>query len=136
MEEEIMLNKKSNKKKVILLSMLLLIVIVGTVGVAYATYRFQTEGDSSELITGDIYMHYKGQNAGISIDNAVSSKTYDPKEYFEFTIDGKNTYTEKDIWYEIDLVEGDQPEGRTTRIDDKYLRFTLTEKIESGQKRQ
>ena len=132
MEEEIMLNKKSNKKKVILLSMLLLIVIVGTVGVAYATYRFQTEGDSSELITGDIYMHYKGQNAGISIDNAVSSKTYDPKEYFEFTIDGKNTYTEKDIWYEIDLVEGDQPEGRTTRIDDKYLRFTLTEKIESG----
>ncbi len=132
MEEEMMLDKKSNKKKVILLAILLLIVIVGTIGVAYATYRFQTEGDSSELITGDIYMHYKGQNTGISIDNAVSSKTYDKEKYFEFTIEGKNTYTEKDIWYEIDLIDGDQPDGRTTRIDDKYLRFTLIEKIGSG----
>ncbi len=74
-------------------------------------------------------MHYKGQNTGINIDNAVPSETYDEDEYFEFTIEGKNTYTEKDIWYEIDLVYGDEPEGRNTRIRDVLLKFTLFEKV-------
>ena len=126
---------KNNKKKILILGILLVIVTIGVLGITYAAYNFQREGDSNELVTGDIYMHYKGQNAGISIEDAVPSKTYDKEKYFEFTIDGKNTYTEKDIWYEIDLVEGDQPDGRTTRIDDKYLRFTLTEKIGSGQEK-
>ncbi len=126
---------KNNKKKILILGILLVIVTIGVLGITYAAYNFQREGDSNELVTGDIYMHYKGKNAGISIEDAVPSKTYDPKEYFEFTIEGKNTYTENDIWYEIDLVDGDQPDGRTTRIDDKYLRFTLTEQIGSGQEK-
>ncbi len=126
---------KNNKKKILILGILLVIVTIGVLGITYAAYNFQREGDSNELVAGDIYMHYKGKNAGISIEDAVPSKTYDPKEYFEFTIDGKNTYTEKDIWYEIDLVDGDEPEGRKTRIADKYLRFILTEKIGSGQEK-
>ena len=46
--------------------------------------------------------------------------------YFEFTIDGKNTTTNKDIWYEIILKHGDDLTGKT-RIKDNLLKFTLTE---------
>ncbi len=46
--------------------------------------------------------------------------------YFEFTIDGKNTTTNKDIWYEIILKHGDNLTGKT-RIKDNLLKFTLTE---------
>jgi len=51
--------------------------------------------------------------------------------YFEFTIDGKNTYNKKDIWYEMILNHGDEHTTRTIRIRDDLLRFTLVE-IEDG----
>ena len=46
--------------------------------------------------------------------------------YFEFTIDGKNTTTNKDIWYEVVLSKGDNIEGKT-RIKDNLLKFRLIE---------
>ena len=46
--------------------------------------------------------------------------------YFEFTVDGKNTTTDKDIWYEVVLSKGDNIDGKT-RIKDNLLRFRLTE---------
>ena len=46
--------------------------------------------------------------------------------YFEFTVDGKNTTTNKDIWYEVVLSKGDNIDGKT-RIKDNLLRFRLTE---------
>ena len=46
--------------------------------------------------------------------------------YFEFTVDGKNTTTDKDIWYEVVLSKGDDLDGKT-RIKDNLLKFTLTE---------
>ena len=49
--------------------------------------------------------------------------------YFEFTIDGKNTTKDKDIWYEIILNHGSVPSGKqeSNRIKDNLLKFTLTE---------
>ena len=47
--------------------------------------------------------------------------------YFEFTVDGKNTTTDKDIWYEIVLSHGDNHATRTTRIRDDLLKFRLVE---------
>ena len=51
--------------------------------------------------------------------------------YFEFTIDGKNTYNDKDIQYEIVLnnseYNGEDKETRTERIQDKFLKFALVE---------
>ena len=47
--------------------------------------------------------------------------------YLEFSIDGKNTTTDKDIWYEIVLTHGDNHETRTTRIRDDLLKFQLVE---------
>ncbi len=47
--------------------------------------------------------------------------------YFEFTVGGKNTTTNKDIWYEIVLSYGDNHPTRTTRIRDDLLKFRLVE---------
>ena len=71
-------------------------------------------------------MHYNETNQ-IAIENAMPSDTYNSANYFEFTIDGKNTTTNKDIWYEIVLSYGDNHPTRTTRIKDNLLKFTLVE---------
>ena len=60
-------------------------------------------------------MHYKETNQ-LTIENAMPSATYNENNYFEFTIDGKNTYEKKDIWYEILLSHGEDHETRTTRL--------------------
>ena len=72
-------------------------------------------------------MHYANGNKSINLANVMPSETYDATSFFEFTIDGKNTTTNKDIWYEINLVHGDNHATRTTRIQDKFLKFRLTE---------
>ncbi|MBQ8472203.1 MAG: leucine-rich repeat domain-containing protein [Bacilli bacterium] len=57
-------------------------------------------------------------------------------EYFEFTISGKNTYKQKDIWYDVVLNHGDVPEGKLeeNRINDESLRFALLEVNGENQK--
>ena len=45
--------------------------------------------------------------------------------YFEFEISGKNTYSDKDIYYDIILNHGDSHATRTERIRDDLLRFSL-----------
>ena len=56
--------------------------------------------------------------------------------YFEFTISGKNTYKQKDIWYDVVLNHGDVPEGKLeeNRINDESLRFALLEVNGENQK--
>ncbi|MBQ8472444.1 MAG: leucine-rich repeat protein [Bacilli bacterium] len=56
--------------------------------------------------------------------------------YFEFTISGKNTYKQKDIWYDVVLNHGDVPEGKLeeNRINDEFLRFALFEVNGENQK--
>ena len=50
--------------------------------------------------------------------------------YFEFTIDGKNTYDKEDIWYEIVLSYGDNHQTRTERLRDDLLKFRLVEVVD------
>ena len=71
-------------------------------------------------------MHYANGSKAINLANVMPSETYDATSFFEFTIDGKNTTTNKDIWYEIILKHGDEVSGKT-RIKDNLLKFTLTE---------
>ncbi len=120
---------KNKKRNIILMCILIVLVLLVSIGITYAFYSYSKTGSSnSQLVVGDIYMHYKEGNA-INMPNAMPSATYDPSKVFEFTIDGKNTYTEKDIWYEIILTRGEVPEGKTeeNRIKDKDLKFTLIE---------
>lgn len=72
-------------------------------------------------------MKYKGNNE-LDFEGAMPSTTYTAGKYFEFEVSGKNTTTNKDIYYDIVLNHGvDNPKSRTTRLDDKFLKFRLVE---------
>ena len=116
----------NNKKKKIIIISIILGILVLTIGLTYAMFTISKYSSNSKLIAGDIYMHYKEASQGIKLENVLPSDTYDTTSYFEFTIDGKNTTTNKDIWYEILLKHGEDVADKT-RIKDNLLKFTLTE---------
>ena len=111
-----------NKKIIITLSIIAILVL--TIGITYSIFTSSKTGKNSNLVVGDIYMHYNETNQ-IQMENAMPTTEYDLTKYFEFTIDGKNTY-DKPIYYEIDLTNGDEEVGKT-RIDSNLLTFRLTE---------
>ena len=91
-------------------------ILLTSIGITYSIFSISKTSKNSNLVVGDIYMHYNETNQ-ISLSNVMPSDTY-TNDYFEFTIDGKNTTTNKDIWYEIVLNHGDNHETRTERIKD------------------
>lgn len=113
-------------KKIIIITSVVLGILFLTIGVSYSVLRISKTGSNSKLIVGDIYMHYVDSNNSINLENVLPTDTYNTESFFEFTIDGKNTTTNKDIWYEIILKYGDDVENKT-RIKDKFLKFTLIE---------
>ncbi len=115
-----------NNKKTILITSIILGVLILTISLTYAVFSMSKTGQNSSLVVGDVYMHYANGNKSINLANVMPSETYDATSFFEFTIDGKNTTTNKDIWYEIILKHGDVVSGKT-RIKDNLLKFTLTE---------
>ena len=125
------MSQKRNKG--VLVGVIVAIILVIVLGTAYAFFNYNKIGDNSRLVVGDIYMHYNETNQ-ITVENVMPSSTYDENNYFEFTIDGKNTYEKKDIWYEIVLSHGDSDDIRTTRIKDELLKFRLVE-IKDGNQR-
>ena len=116
---------KNNKKTIIIISIILGVLVL-TLGLTYAMLSISKTGQNSSLVVGDVYMHYANGSKSINLANVLPSDTYDATSFFEFTIDGKNTTTNKDIWYEIILKHGDNLTGKT-RIKDNLLKFTLTE---------
>ena len=189
-----------NKKLIITLSIIAILVL--TIGITYSIFTSSRTSKNSNLVVGDIYMHYNETNQ-IQMENAMPTSLYivnpimatqeytkggknelskcvdafvnvGPSEnealslckgntindltlqqgydrgildemnltdtfmqeniitinsiipYFEFTVDGKNTTTNKDIWYEVVLSKGDNINGKT-RIKDNLLKFSLTE---------
>ena len=115
-----------DKNKIIVLISGVLVILLMVVGISFAIFRFGEESTNQELVLGDIWMKYTESN-GIQLENALPGDEY--TNYFEFTITGTNTYTKKDIYYDISLTHGDIPAGKeeSNRVEDKYLKFKLTE---------
>ena len=88
-------------------------------GTSINGYTFQQNLDNNDWFPLED-LNYLEEN------NIVTSTTH-TIPYFEFTVDGKNTTTNKDIWYEIVLSHGDNHPTRTTRIRDDLLKFRLVE---------
>ncbi len=124
----------NSKKKKILIITLVLVLLIGIVGITYAVFSYSQTGLNQELVTGDIYMHYKESNT-LTLENALPSSTYDPNNYFEFQIVGKNTNTKYDIYYDINLNRGLVPTGKleANRIQDKFLKFRLVEVVNNAE---
>ena len=118
---------KNNKKLIITFTIIgVLLVSLGTTYALLIGWSSRISKNSS-LVVGDIYMHYNEGNKQISITDAMPSNTYS-NDYFEFTIDGKNT-SNKNINYLISLSYGDIPSNRTLRIKDNLLDFKLVEVV-------
>ena len=119
-----------SKKKILIISIVGIIVL--SIGIAYAVIINAGLSSNNQLVTGDIYMHYlEGQELVIS---STSGSGYNPNNYFQFTVEGKNTNTVYDVIYDIVLQRGSVPTGKTeaNRIDDKLIRFKLTETKDQG----
>ena len=119
-----------NKNRIITIGGIIAISLIVVVGVTFAMFNYTKTGGNQQLIVGDIYMHYKESNT-LTIENALPSDTYNPNNYFEFTIQGKNTNTKYNIVYDINLNYGDIPDGKieTNRILDKFIKFRLVEVV-------
>lgn len=126
----------NNKRKIILGS--IIGVFIGTLlSVSYAFFSYtNSQASNSQLVTGNIYMRYKEDNT-LTIEEAMPRSGPIENKYFEFTIEGKNTTEDKDIWYDVVLTHGGLPENSTktedNRIEDKYLRFKLVEVINNSE---
>jgi len=121
------------KNKKVIIAVLIGILLIGVVGISFAAYTYSRQGTTNnKQLVGDIYMHYSESNT-LTLENAMPSSSYIANKYFEFTIDGKNTTTNKDIWYDITLSHGAVPNNKaeTNRIEDRFLRFRLVEVINS-----
>ncbi len=129
-----MANKYLKKRKWVILGAFLLVLTLTITG-TYALWNYFKVGENQQLVTGDIYMKYKEGSSSIKITNAMPTNTYDPSQVFEFTIEGKNTYT-KPIWYEIVIKWGEKPTDRNTRIPDEFIRFRLTEQLPDGEEQE
>ncbi|MBQ8472950.1 MAG: hypothetical protein IJ501_05550 [Bacilli bacterium] len=117
----------NKKTKTLILSIVVTLVLLLTFTITYAAFSYmQTGTNNQQLVLGDIYMHYQEVNA-IGIEGALPGDDY--SEYFEFKISGKNTYKQKDIYYDVVLSKGEVPDGKTetNRIPDEYLKFKLVE---------
>ncbi len=131
--EENLKKKNSNLKKIILGSFLG-ILIGSLLGTTYAMFTYERGGTTnSKLIAGDIYMKYTGTNE-LDFPDAMPSNTYTSGKYFQFEITGKNTTTDKPIIYDIVLNPGvSNPNSRTQRIRDEFLKFRLVEVVNPGE---
>ncbi len=125
------MNNQSSKKKGIIVAGISAIVLVAVLGISFAVWNYSRTTDNQILVAGDIYMKFK-ENPALTIENAIPSEGPGANDYFEFTIEGKNTYS-KPIWYEIDIQHGEEHGTRKTRIEDNLLAFKLVEVKEENQ---
>ena len=116
---------KNNKKIIVAISLVVALLII-TLGITYAAFVYRENTNNQQLVLGEIYMYYDEVNQ-LTIENAQPGDEY--SNYFEFTINGKNTYKEKDIYYEVILTKGDTPDDKieTNRLSDDSLLFKLVE---------
>ncbi len=119
------MKQEKSKKKGIIIVGVSVILLSAILGVSFAIWNYSRVGDNQILVAGDVYMKFK-ETPALTIENAIPSEGPGENDYFEFTIEGKNTYS-KPIWYEIDLQYGEDHGTRKTRIKDSLLKFRLVE---------
>ena len=120
------------RNKKVLLSILFIGIFLVIFGVSYAFFEYSKVGANHELIAGDIYMNFNEGTDSLSLGSVYPESVEHARSrddnYITFTIDGKNE-SEKDIYYEIDLMHGDDHDG-LTRFNDKDLKFDLSEIVD------
>ena len=106
-------------------------------GITYAFFNYTKLGDENSLITGDIYLHLNEGSDEITLTNVFPETVEEARDrndnYITFTISGLNT-SEKNVYYEIDLVHGSEKDGYI-RFNDSDLMFDLIEIGENNEEK-
>jgi len=109
---------------------LALVLLVSVLGISYAFFEYYGTNKNSSLIFGNIYLKLENGSANLGFTNVFPETKEEARSRTDnvltFSIKGINTTTNKDIWYQIMLNEGDPVSGKT-RFDTKYLVFDLVE---------
>ena len=124
-------SKFENKMRIIFLLVILHLSFFLVIGLSYAIISHTEFSSNNQLIAGELYLHYRNGET-INFNNIIPSDTYDKNNYFEFSIEGKNTY-DQDILYEIILNHGENIENKI-RLGDKFLKFRLVEVADNIEK--
>ena len=125
--------KKDDKLSIKAVVFILIGLVIVTFGATFAFFTYtRTSEQNNKLVTGEVYMHYNEGTDQISLEKSFPESATSARERTDnkisFTIDGKNTTTNNDIYYEIMLTYGDEIDGKT-RLKDDDLRFDLIETI-------
>ena len=65
-----------NKRKIVIISSIVIGVLVLTLGITYSIFTFNAVGKNSNLVVGDIYMHYNEPSQGLTLSNARPLSEY------------------------------------------------------------
>ncbi len=114
------------KLSMIMCSLGLMLLLTGTI---YAYFNYTRTGTNNALITGDIYLTLNEGEDEISLTNVFPETKEEARarddNFITFTINGINE-SNRTIYYEIDLVYGDNVSNKT-RFNDSDLMFDLIE---------
>ena len=120
------------KKKINLY--LIISIIICLFGVAFAFFVFYNSGESRALLAGDVYLNMDETGGFVTLTKMFPETAEQARERDDntvtFTIDGRNSTTNKTIYYEIMLDEGDTNTSYTNKIKPEHLRFDLIEIID------
>ena len=124
--------KKLGKKSLIIMAL----VLISLIGVSYAFFDYYMEGDTShKLVAGDIYLDYVDETDSISLTNIYPETAVEARNrndnIITFTVEGQNTSLNKALYYQIQVNEGDEVEGKT-RFKAQDIVFDLVEVNKDG----
>ena len=118
----------NNKKKLMIIGIVSVIVLL--LGGTYAWFNYTKVGKNSELVAGDIYLTMGETGNQVNLTNVFPETAEEARarndNYMTFTLSGKNT-SDKDVYYEIKLVYGDNLPLPKERYHDADLVFDLVE---------
>lgn len=127
------------KKRIVSILLGIVVCIVLIIGVSYAFFNYYKESEYEyEVIAGDIYMQLTDNVETFTLPRFYPMTNEEAKEltnnYMTFNIAGKNTTTNKDIYYAIMLNYGeDNPDTNKVRFKDRDLRFELVKIVNENE---
>ena len=109
------------------------ILLIAIVGTSYSFFSYYKEDSrQADIIAGEIYVKLVENEANLTLNRMYPRTLEEARSrndnYIDFTIKGKNTSTNKVAYYEINLNDGEDVNGKV-RIDPKYILFDLQEKV-------
>ena len=113
---------------------LIVLTLIALIGVTYAYFSYYGQSENRKLVAGDVYLEMDETGGFMELTNAFPETAEKARSrddnIITFSIDGRNSTTNKTIYYEIMLSEGEAVEGASVRIRPEHLRFDLVEIID------